>query len=106
MSLSSDPDVSEEVHEVKLGACPEIRLALPRHTRVRRPTHYKQVRLRHLYFASMSEKASSSSNVPSKSARPKGDDVDIEKLLSREANEFQREMEVERILKAFKLKYV
>ncbi|KAI0342853.1 DnaJ-domain-containing protein [Trametopsis cervina] len=30
-------------------------------------------------------------------------DVDIEKLLSREANAFQREVEVERILKAFKL---
>ncbi|KAI0926100.1 hypothetical protein AcW1_008359 [Taiwanofungus camphoratus] len=32
-----------------------------------------------------------------------GSDVDIEKLLSREATAFQREMEVERILKAFKL---
>jgi DnaJ family protein C protein 8 len=31
-------------------------------------------------------------------------DVDIEKLLSREASAFQREVEVERIFKAFKLK--
>ncbi|KAK1231572.1 DnaJ sub C member 8 [Marasmius sp. AFHP31] len=34
---------------------------------------------------------------------PKKDDQDIEKLLSREASAFQREIEVERILKAFKL---
>ena len=33
-------------------------------------------------------------------------DADIEKLLSREASAFQRELEVERILKAFKLKCV
>jgi hypothetical protein len=33
-------------------------------------------------------------------------DEDIEKLLNREASAFQREVEVERILKAFKLKYV
>ncbi|KAF7799767.1 hypothetical protein EIP86_011009 [Pleurotus ostreatoroseus] len=38
---------------------------------------------------------------PSKSAAP--DAVDIEKLLNREATAFQRELEVERILKAFKL---
>lgn len=31
-------------------------------------------------------------------------DSDLEKLLSREASAFQRELEVERILKAFKLK--
>ena len=31
---------------------------------------------------------------------------DIEKLLNREASAFQREVEVERILKAFKLKWV
>jgi hypothetical protein len=30
--------------------------------------------------------------------------VDLDKLLSREANAFQRDVEVERILKAFKLK--
>ena len=34
------------------------------------------------------------------------DAVDIDKLLNREATAFQRELEVERILKAFKLKYV
>lgn len=38
----------------------------------------------------------SSSNTPA--------DVDLEQLLSREASAFQREVEVERILKAFKLK--
>ena len=49
----------------------------------------------------MSEQAASSSKptIPA-------DDVDIEKLLSREATAFQRELEVERILKAFKLKCV
>lgn len=31
-------------------------------------------------------------------------DADIERLLSREATAFQREVEVQRILKAFKLK--
>jgi len=31
---------------------------------------------------------------------------DVEKLLNREASAFQRELEVERILKAFKLKSV
>ncbi|KAG7089473.1 hypothetical protein E1B28_011155 [Marasmius oreades] len=42
----------------------------------------------------------------SKASAPLGkvkDDQDIEKLLSREASAFQRELEVERILKAFKL---
>jgi len=33
-------------------------------------------------------------------------DVELEKLLNREASAFQRELEVDRILKAFKLKYV
>ncbi|KAI0661725.1 DnaJ domain-containing protein [Cubamyces menziesii] len=50
----------------------------------------------------MSEAASSSSTPKP----PASNDVaveDIEKLLSREATAFQREMEVERILKAFKL---
>ena len=53
----------------------------------------------------MSEAASSSSTPKP----PASNDVaveDIEKLLSREATAFQREMEVERILKAFKLKCV
>ena len=31
-------------------------------------------------------------------------DVDLDKILNREANAFQRDVEVERILKAFKLK--
>lgn len=53
----------------------------------------------------MSEQASSSSAPPKKAPAPAAD-VDIERLLSREANAFQRELEVERILKAFKLKYV
>ncbi|KAI0091296.1 DnaJ-domain-containing protein [Irpex rosettiformis] len=50
----------------------------------------------------MPEQASSSSSTPSKTPTP-APDVDIEKLLNREANAFQRELEVERILKAFKL---
>lgn len=37
---------------------------------------------------------------------PPKDDLDIEKILNREASAFQREVEVERILKAFKLKCV
>ena len=63
--------------------------------------------LSHISLATMSEQASTStSTAPSKSATPAAEDVDIEKLLSREATAFQREIEVERILKAFKLKYV
>ena len=56
----------------------------------------------------MSEAASSSSTPkPPSAPAPKDAAVeDIEKLLSREATAFQREMEVERILKAFKLKCV
>ncbi|TFK70337.1 DnaJ-domain-containing protein [Pluteus cervinus] len=46
--------------------------------------------------------AYSSSNRPSASSEPRIDD-EVEKLLSREASAFQREVEVERILKAFKL---
>ena len=53
----------------------------------------------------MPDQASSSSAAPNKSATPNGGDADIDKLLNREATAFQREMEVERILKAFKLKY-
>ena len=52
----------------------------------------------------MSQPSASSSKPASTSNGPSADD--IEKLLNREANAFQREMEVERILKAFKLKYV
>ena len=48
----------------------------------------------------MSTNAASSSSTPT----PQGD-PDIEKILVREASAFQREVEVERILKAFKLKY-
>ncbi|KAF8150792.1 DnaJ-domain-containing protein [Crassisporium funariophilum] len=45
-----------------------------------------------------------SGNPSSSSSTPKPpDDLDIEKILSREASAFQREVEVERILKAFKL---
>ena len=36
---------------------------------------------------------------------PTQDDLEIDKILNREASAFQREIEVERILKAFKLKY-
>ena len=46
-------------------------------------------------------------STPSSSKTPTSAvDTDIEQLLSREASAFQRELEVERILKAFKLKCV
>ncbi|KAF8632272.1 hypothetical protein AX15_002015 [Amanita polypyramis BW_CC] len=52
------------------------------------------------------EASSSSTSIPptSNATAPSADD-ELEKLLSREASVFQREVEVERILKAFKLKY-
>lgn len=53
--------------------------------------------------AEMSVNATASSS----SSTPKvPDDLDIEKILNREASAFQREVEVERILKSFKLKLV
>ena len=42
----------------------------------------------------------------SKASSTTANKADIEKLLNREASAFQREVEVERILKAFKLKCV
>lgn len=52
----------------------------------------------------MSQNATASASASSsKSAK---EDLDIEKILNREASAFQREVEVERILKAFKLKCV
>jgi DnaJ family protein C protein 8 len=42
----------------------------------------------------------------SSSSTPTVNDAEIEKLLNREASAFQRELEVDRILKAFKLKSV
>lgn len=42
----------------------------------------------------------------SSSSIPNLTDEDLEKLLNREASAFNRELEVERILKAFKLKYI
>ncbi|KAG6862494.1 hypothetical protein C0995_000041 [Termitomyces sp. Mi166 len=45
----------------------------------------------------------SSSKPPANPAPPGTNDVDLEKLLSREESAFNREVEVERILKAFKL---
>jgi DnaJ family protein C protein 8 len=50
----------------------------------------------------MSVQASSSSTAPP----PSISDDDLEKLLSREASALQRELEVDRILQAFRLKYV
>ncbi|KAL0574991.1 DnaJ subfamily C member 8 [Marasmius crinis-equi] len=47
--------------------------------------------------------AEASSSKPAATTTTTNDDKDIEKLLSREASAFQRELEVERILKAFKL---
>ena len=57
----------------------------------------------------MSDKPSASTTPATKTPTPgtsTPDDGEIEKLLNREANAFQRELEVERILKAFKLKCV
>jgi DnaJ family protein C protein 8 len=59
----------------------------------------------------MSSAASSSSskppsNTPSSAPTPAISDAELDRLLSREASAFQREIEVERILKAFKLKWV
>jgi DnaJ family protein C protein 8 len=39
-------------------------------------------------------------------AEPSASNTDLERLLNREASAIQRELEVERILNAFKLKYV
>lgn len=50
----------------------------------------------------ISSSAAASSSKPASTAPPANDD--LEKLLNREATAFQREVEVERILKAFKLK--
>jgi DnaJ family protein C protein 8 len=49
----------------------------------------------------MATSTASSSSTP----KPVQEDLDVEKILNREASAFQREVEVERILKAFKLKY-
>jgi len=50
--------------------------------------------------------SSSSANAKENLASSSSATDDIEKLLNREASAFQREVEVERILKAFKLKWV
>lgn len=56
---------------------------------------------------SSARKSSSDSTKASTPVTPSEPTVDeIEKLLNREASAFQREVEVERILKSFKLKYV
>ena len=39
-------------------------------------------------------------------AEPSASTTDLERLLNREASAIQRELEVDRILNAFKLKYV
>lgn len=55
----------------------------------------------------MSEASSSTPKPSASSSKPNQPSADdIERLLNREATAFQREIEVERILKAFKLKYV
>lgn len=50
----------------------------------------------------------SASNTPKESSTPTPalPDVDLERLLNREASAIQRELEVDRILNAFKLKSV
>lgn len=47
---------------------------------------------------------SNSADAPSDS-KPSQDELDIDKILNREASAFQREIEVDRILKSFRLKY-
>ena len=55
----------------------------------------------------MSSSSSTPATKPSTpTPAPAPESVDIDKLLNREANAFQRELEVERILKAFKFKCV
>lgn len=53
-------------------------------------------------------KGPSASNTPAESSTstPALSDTDLERLLNREASAIQRELEVERILNAFKLKSV
>ena len=50
----------------------------------------------------------SASNTPAESSTPASElsDANLERLLNREASAIQRELEVERILTAFKLKFV
>ena len=50
----------------------------------------------------------SASNTPAESSTPAAaiSDADLDRLLNREASAIQRELEVERILNAFKLKSV
>lgn len=68
----------------------------------RRVPNFLNLNIDHDYDMSEQPTASSSNSKP-----PTPPDVaDIEKLLSREATAFQREVEVDRILKAFKLKCV
>ena len=60
-------------------------------------------------MASSTDHLASTATTPADQHQPSAStsnalEVDIEKLLSREASAFQRELEVERILKAFKLK--
>ncbi len=54
--------------------------------------------------AGKNSEASTKASTPAARSEPTVDE--IEKLLNREASAFQREVEVERILKSFKLKYV
>lgn len=55
-------------------------------------------------ISSMAESKSDSQPSSSKASSSNTPDVELDQLLSREASAFQREIEVERILKAFKLK--
>ena len=52
--------------------------------------------------------SSSSTNTPAGSSTPAAalSNVELDRLLNREASAIQRELEVDRILNAFKLKYV
>lgn len=54
------------------------------------------------------EPSSSSTNTPAESSTPAAtlSNTELDRLLNREASAIQRELEVDRILNAFKLKYV
>jgi DnaJ homolog subfamily C member 8 len=54
------------------------------------------------------EPSTSTTNTPAESSTPAAalSDAELDRLLNREASAIQRELEVDRILTAFKLKYV
>jgi hypothetical protein len=82
-----------------------IRVSSGRTLRHRWPNYLAQKAV--LTVKAMS-KDPSTSNTPAESSTPAAalSDADLERLLNREASAIQRELEVDRILNAFKLKFV